>query len=192
MLKSLPLLRRAHVALSFVGHMYIHSSWPASRSVPSAIAIPWTKVSDRLGLPPILTYADTVLWNWKLVDSTQGITASYVYFSSDWIGADISQQECRDQYDLYELVVGTRLLPSLPPLRITRSANPSLDGFNPRRILLLRRARAPSNRLSPHAHRQSHRSTHGSPRASDERILWREWSIEHYPRSILLGYSTVV
>ena len=80
-LKSLPILRRAHVALSFAGHMYIHSTFPPGRSVPSSIAVPWVKVSDRLGVPPILTYADTVLWNWRLVDPSLEITAEYVNFS---------------------------------------------------------------------------------------------------------------
>ena len=78
---TVPVLRRAHVVLSFLGHLYIHSTFPALRSVPSSIAIPWVRVSDRLGLPAVLTYADTVLWNWRLVDPSLGITAEYVLYS---------------------------------------------------------------------------------------------------------------
>lgn len=75
MLSTLPLLRRAHVLLSFLGHMYIHSDYPSVTSIPSAISIPWVEVSDQLGIPPILTYADTVLWNWSLIDRSRPLRA---------------------------------------------------------------------------------------------------------------------
>lgn len=61
--------------LSFLGHFYIHSTFPSSTVVPAPLAVPWVLVSDRLGLPPILTYSDTVLWNWRLIDRTCGIRA---------------------------------------------------------------------------------------------------------------------
>uniref|UniRef100_A0A8D0AIP4 Indoleamine 2,3-dioxygenase 1 n=1 Tax=Sander lucioperca TaxID=283035 RepID=A0A8D0AIP4_SANLU len=38
--------------------------------LPKALALPYWLVSRRLGLPPILTYADSVLANWKLKDPT--------------------------------------------------------------------------------------------------------------------------
>ncbi|WFD31810.1 hypothetical protein MSPP1_002849 [Malassezia sp. CBS 17886] len=44
--------------------------------VPPSLAVPLKAVSDMLGLPPVLTYASTVLWNWELVDPTHGVTAS--------------------------------------------------------------------------------------------------------------------
>ena len=64
--------------LSFLGHFYIHSSFPSASTVPAPIAVPWVAVSDKLGVPPILSYADTVLWNWRLVDPTRGIRAECV------------------------------------------------------------------------------------------------------------------
>ncbi len=36
--------------------------------LPKALALPYWLLSRRLGLPPILTYADSVLANWKLKD----------------------------------------------------------------------------------------------------------------------------
>lgn len=36
--------------------------------MPSNIAIPYCKLSEKLGLPPILCYADCVLANWKKKD----------------------------------------------------------------------------------------------------------------------------
>lgn len=73
LLTTLPLTRRAHVLLSFLGHFYVHSSFPSIDRVPASIAEPWCIVSDKLGIPPILTYADTVLWNWRYVDPALGM-----------------------------------------------------------------------------------------------------------------------
>lgn len=68
-------LRRAHVALAYLVHFYVHSGEHDATSpilIPSAVSLPFVAVSRELGIPPILTYADTVLWNWKL--NTQPIT----------------------------------------------------------------------------------------------------------------------
>jgi indoleamine 2,3-dioxygenase len=76
-LTTLPLLRRAHLVLAFLLHFYVHtapSSSPlkavaaanAQKSpmpIPSSISVPLLFVSRLLGLPPILTYSTTVLWN---------------------------------------------------------------------------------------------------------------------------------
>jgi len=66
-------LRRAHHVLAFLVHFYMHSippqSAPSERlTVPASLAVPLVSVSDVLGIAPILTFADTVLWNWGLVD----------------------------------------------------------------------------------------------------------------------------
>ena len=68
---SLPLLRRAHLVLTFLLHFYVHTSPPVASSstskpplpIPASIAVPLLSTSSLLGLPPILTYADTVLYN---------------------------------------------------------------------------------------------------------------------------------
>ncbi|KAJ1033944.1 hypothetical protein NDA16_000152 [Ustilago loliicola] len=43
------------------------------RRVPAAIAVPWVQLSQKLDLPPILTYATTVLWNWNYIDPSRGL-----------------------------------------------------------------------------------------------------------------------
>ncbi|KAK0547684.1 hypothetical protein OC846_003940 [Tilletia horrida] len=37
-------------------------------TIPASIAVPWCALSTKLDLPPILTYATTVLWNWTVVN----------------------------------------------------------------------------------------------------------------------------
>ena len=63
---SFPALRRAHLVLSFLLHFYVHSepSTPPTR-IPVGIAQPLLEVSHALGLPPVVTYADTVLYNFE-------------------------------------------------------------------------------------------------------------------------------
>ncbi|CAO1632549.1 unnamed protein product [Parajaminaea phylloscopi] len=44
--------------------------------VPASIAGPLLALSAQLDIPPILTYADTVLWNWRLRDPSLGLVPS--------------------------------------------------------------------------------------------------------------------
>ncbi|KAJ7340873.1 Indoleamine 2,3-dioxygenase [Mycena albidolilacea] len=60
-------LRRAHLVLAWTMHFYIHSLPPdVPVVVPAPITIPLFQISTHLKLPPVLTYADTVLYNWTL------------------------------------------------------------------------------------------------------------------------------
>jgi indoleamine 2,3-dioxygenase len=42
--------------------------------VPATISVPLVAVSKFLGIAPILTFADTVLWNWDLVDADKPLS----------------------------------------------------------------------------------------------------------------------
>lgn len=72
-LATLPQLRRAHLVLAFIAHRYIHATSSGDTTLPEPIARPWLEVSERLDMPTVLTYADTVLYNWGLIDPAQGI-----------------------------------------------------------------------------------------------------------------------
>ncbi|XP_026209688.1 indoleamine 2,3-dioxygenase 2-like [Anabas testudineus] len=63
-------LRLAHLALGFIsmGYVWQEGQHSPAQVLPKALALPYWLVSRRLGLPPILTYADSVLANWKLMD----------------------------------------------------------------------------------------------------------------------------
>ncbi|KAF9163327.1 hypothetical protein DFQ26_002720 [Actinomortierella ambigua] len=62
--------RRAYQVLGFLSHSYLwgDKDKPTPQSLPAALAVPWTRVADQLGIPPILTYAATDVWNWTLKD----------------------------------------------------------------------------------------------------------------------------
>ncbi|KAM7385464.1 hypothetical protein PAMP_001547 [Pampus punctatissimus] len=65
-------LRLAHLALGFIsmGYVWQEGQHAPAEILPKALAVPYWLVSCKLGLPPILTYADSVLANWKLKDPT--------------------------------------------------------------------------------------------------------------------------
>ncbi|KIK52428.1 hypothetical protein GYMLUDRAFT_64259 [Collybiopsis luxurians FD-317 M1] len=62
---SAVLLRRAHLVLTFLMHFYIHTLPPDVLVViPRPISIPMLQVAKVLDLPPVITFSDTVLYNW--------------------------------------------------------------------------------------------------------------------------------
>ncbi|KAM9395986.1 indoleamine 2,3-dioxygenase 2-like [Salvelinus alpinus] len=65
-------LRLAHLALGFItmGYVWQEGQHLPAQTLPKSLALPYWLISKRLGLPPILTYADSVLVNWKLKDPT--------------------------------------------------------------------------------------------------------------------------
>ncbi|KAF8261965.1 Indoleamine 2,3-dioxygenase [Lactarius quietus] len=71
------LLRRAHGVLAWVMHFYIHSLPTDSEiRIPAPITVPLLEVGAQLQLPPVITYADDVLYNWALkVPSAEPIPA---------------------------------------------------------------------------------------------------------------------
>ncbi|TBU65517.1 Indoleamine 2,3-dioxygenase [Dichomitus squalens] len=62
-------LRRAHYVLTCILHFYVHSlptiQTQGQTIIPRPLAVPLCEVSKRISLPPVLTFADTVLWNWE-------------------------------------------------------------------------------------------------------------------------------
>ncbi|XP_006900361.1 PREDICTED: indoleamine 2,3-dioxygenase 1 [Elephantulus edwardii] len=62
--------RLAHLALGYITMAYVWDQGQDVRKVlPCNIAIPYCGLSEILGLPPILVYADCVLANWKKIES---------------------------------------------------------------------------------------------------------------------------
>ncbi|KAN0077122.1 Indoleamine 2,3-dioxygenase [Tylopilus felleus] len=81
------LLRRAHKVLAFLVHFYTHSIPPdtieGSILVPRSLVAPLMAVSQVLRIAPVLTFADTVLWNWELVDPKQPATLENMRFGQE-------------------------------------------------------------------------------------------------------------
>ncbi|KAH9481098.1 Indoleamine 2,3-dioxygenase [Psilocybe cubensis] len=63
------LLRRAHLVLAYILHFYVQSlPLTAEILIPESIGVPLLEVSSKLDIPPLLTFSDTVLYNWRFRD----------------------------------------------------------------------------------------------------------------------------
>lgn len=78
--------------MAWLVHFYVHSIPPSNRdasiTVPKSIAVPLVAVSRVLGIAPVLTFADTVLWNCEPVDkscpiSLENIRPKYTFSDTD-------------------------------------------------------------------------------------------------------------
>lgn len=69
-LDSPMLLRRAHLVLTYILHFYIHTLPLTSPiCIPKPISLPLVRISQKLDIPPLLTFSDTVLYNWVICTS---------------------------------------------------------------------------------------------------------------------------
>ncbi|KAI0819269.1 Indoleamine 2,3-dioxygenase [Trametes gibbosa] len=61
------LLRRAHHVLAWIMHFYVQTIPTSIRSIhiPPPVTIPHLQICTQLQLPPVLTYSDDVLYNWR-------------------------------------------------------------------------------------------------------------------------------
>ncbi|XP_004707722.1 indoleamine 2,3-dioxygenase 1 [Echinops telfairi] len=68
--------RLAHLALGYITMAYVWNKGgeDACEILPRNIAVPYCKLSEKLGLRPILAYADCVLANWKKKDPNGPLT----------------------------------------------------------------------------------------------------------------------
>lgn len=71
-LESREELERAMLLLSVFGNAYVWAEDKPAMTIPHSIAVPWCRVADELGRPPIVAHASLVLRNWRLIDPDGG------------------------------------------------------------------------------------------------------------------------
>ena len=79
--------RAAMRILSFVGHAYVWESpeHPAG-ALPAQLAQPWYEVAQRLGRPPVLSYASYALDNWRRLDASKPIALDNIVLLQNFLG----------------------------------------------------------------------------------------------------------
>jgi indoleamine 2,3-dioxygenase len=89
---DLRLQQRAHMVLAWLVNFYVHSMPPSTTAtsiiVPRALAVPLVEVSRALRIAPVLTFADTVLWNWELVNPMLPLSVENMRFTNLFSGTD--------------------------------------------------------------------------------------------------------
>jgi indoleamine 2,3-dioxygenase len=79
--------RAAMRILSFAGHAYVWEvpDQPAA-TLPPQLAQPWHEVAQRLGRPPVLSYASYALDNWRRLDRTKPIRLDNILLLQNFLG----------------------------------------------------------------------------------------------------------
>jgi len=83
--------QRAHMVLAWLVNFYVHSmshQEGAPTVVPKTLAIPLVQISRHLGFAPVLTFADTVLWNWELVNPALPLSGDNMRFVNLFSGTN--------------------------------------------------------------------------------------------------------
>lgn len=79
--------RAAMRILSFCGHSYVWEvpDEPALK-LPPQLAQPWYEVAQRLGRPPVLSYASYALDNWRRLDRTKPVQLDNIVLLQNFLG----------------------------------------------------------------------------------------------------------
>jgi indoleamine 2,3-dioxygenase len=72
--------------LSFLGHAYVWGGAGAANRIPAGIAVPWYQISQRLGRPPVLSYASYALDNWRRLDPRGPIAVGNIVLLQNFLG----------------------------------------------------------------------------------------------------------
>lgn len=86
LLTERPLQDRAMLILSYLGHAWVWGETQVSDVIPENIAVPWYEVAEKLGRPPILSYASHALVNWKRLDLEHGIELDNISRLANFLG----------------------------------------------------------------------------------------------------------
>lgn len=79
--------RTAMRILSFAGHAYVwETPGQATTKLPSQLARPWYDIGQKLGRPPVLSYASYALDNWRRLDRTQPIQLDNIVLLQNFLG----------------------------------------------------------------------------------------------------------
>ncbi|KIK58190.1 hypothetical protein GYMLUDRAFT_171358 [Collybiopsis luxurians FD-317 M1] len=127
-LKDQPrLLQRAHLVLAWLVQYYVHSlpvaQPPTPKRVPESLAVPLVEVSRILGIAPVITFADTITWNWDLINPEKPPTIDNMKLAHSFSGRD-------DERHFYQVQAAVELH-GTQLLRIIENYNqiPNLDDF---------------------------------------------------------------
>jgi indoleamine 2,3-dioxygenase len=79
-------IRRAMLALSYIGMAYQWSEEVAAQTIPSVLAKPWYEVGKLVGRPPILSYASYSIDNWYRLRATDGVECGNIALLQCFLG----------------------------------------------------------------------------------------------------------
>ena len=72
--------------LSYLGHAYVWGGGAPVDRLPAALAVPWHTIANRLGRPPVLSYASYALHNWRRIDPNGPIALGNIALQQNFLG----------------------------------------------------------------------------------------------------------
>ena len=77
---------RAMVLLSYLGHAYVWGEARPALSLPARLAVPWHRVAESLGRPPVLSYSSYALHNFYRFDASREIECGNIGLIQNFLG----------------------------------------------------------------------------------------------------------
>jgi indoleamine 2,3-dioxygenase len=79
-------LERTLLLLSYFGHAYVWGEPEPPSRLPEPLAVPWYEVSQKIGRPPVLSYASYALHNWRRLDPDGPIALGNLALLQNFLG----------------------------------------------------------------------------------------------------------
>ncbi|HEX2093469.1 MAG TPA: hypothetical protein VHG28_13775 [Longimicrobiaceae bacterium] len=79
-------IARAMLLLSYFGHAYVWGDREPVDRLPANLAVPWYAVAERLGRPPVLSYASQALSNWRRLDAEGPVALGNIALLEHFLG----------------------------------------------------------------------------------------------------------
>lgn len=79
-------LRRAMLVYSYLTHAYVWGEPTPTKVLPRNLAVPFSKISQRVGRLPVLSYASYALDNWVRINETEPIEIGNLIISQNFLG----------------------------------------------------------------------------------------------------------
>ncbi len=79
-------LRRLMLMYSFLTNAYVWGEPTPTKTLPRNIAVPFSRIAQIMGRPPILSYASYVLDNWLQIDDQELFANSNIMISQNFLG----------------------------------------------------------------------------------------------------------
>lgn len=112
-----PALERAMLLLSFIGHAYVWGGSKPASILPASLAVPWYEVAQRLGRPPVLSYASYALHNWKRLQPERPVELGNIALLQNfWGGID------EEWFILIHVDIEAKAIPAIASLIPAQSA----------------------------------------------------------------------
>jgi len=111
-------------ALSFIAHAFVWEGAAPAPLLPAQLAAPWVALAQRLGRPPILSYASYALDNWRRLDPRGPLNVDNLAILQNFLGGQDEDWFILIHVEI-EALAAKALRAALPALEAARAGDAS-------------------------------------------------------------------